>query len=115
MHQKEVFFLNRQNEKLAGVLHLPDKKTKKAAIVCHGFGSSKNALWIPKLCSMLAKSGFNALRFDFAGNGCSEGDFCESNCEKEKQDLKFAIKFMKKQCHPCCDQLLLFHCNPVFS
>lgn len=97
MQQKEVFFLNKQKEKLSGVLHLPNKKTKKAVIVCHGFGANKNSLWIPKLCHALAKEGYCALRFDFAGNGKSEGEFSESDCEKEKQDLSFAIKFMREK------------------
>lgn len=96
MHTKKVFFFNKQKERLAGVLHLPHHKTSKVVIVCHGFGSGKDELWIPKLCNALAKQGYAALRFDFSGNGQSEGKFEEANCEKEKQDLKTAIEFIKK-------------------
>ena len=88
MYTKKIYFLNKNKEKLLGILHLPDKKTKKLVIVCHGFASNKNSLWIPKLCNTLAKKGYTALRFDFSGNGQSEGKFENSNCEKEKQDLQ---------------------------
>lgn len=96
MPTKQVYFLNKQKEKLSGILHTPNNKTKKAVIVCHGFGSNKDALWMPKLCDTLAKAGYCALRFDFSGNGASEGKFADADCEKEKQDLSYAIKFLQK-------------------
>ena len=92
---KKIFFKNNVHETLAGVLHLPKKKTKKAIIVCHGFASTKDALWIPELCTALAEQGYAALRFDFSGNGASEGTFSESNCDKEQNDLTAALTFLK--------------------
>lgn len=97
MREKEVFFLNETKEKLSGVLHLPDKKTATAVITCHGFASNKDSLWMPKLCNSLAQEGYAALRFDFSGNGTSEGKFEDADCEKEKKDLNSAIKFMHKK------------------
>jgi len=97
MQTKKVFFTNQQKETLSGVLHLPHKETTKAVIVCHGFGSTKDALWIPKLCDTLAKQSYAALRFDFSGNGASEGSFSDADCEKEQQDLASALAFLKKQ------------------
>lgn len=97
MHTQKVYFLNKQKEKLSAIIHQPSKKTNKLAIICHGFASNKNALWIPKLCNTLAKKGITALRFDFSGNGQSEGKFENSNCEKEKQDLHAIITKLSKK------------------
>ena len=53
--------------------------------------SSKDRNFVPRLCGALAESGVNAFRFDFSGNGQSEGEFKESTYTKEINDLKSVV------------------------
>lgn len=56
-------------------------------VLCHGVTANKDRAWATTLARELAAAGFANLRFSFAGNGESEGDFRESTISKEVQDL----------------------------
>lgn len=97
--EENISFENGLGEKLAGILHLPSAQTKKALILCHGFGSSKDFALIWHIADAAAQQGISALRFDFSGCGASEGSFSESTYTKQMGDLKSAIEMMKKRGH----------------
>jgi uncharacterized protein len=92
--EKEVCFKNSSKEKLIGYLHNPKKKTSKGIILAHCFTCSRHAKVMRKLCDYLAENGFLILRFDFSGNGESEGKFEEATYSKEIKDMHSAIEYM---------------------
>ena len=108
---------NSYGEKLAGVIHpVRDKPPHAAAaapiagrisngvnwpthregemmaIVCHGFTRHKDKNWITAGCARIAAEvGIPAARFDFSGNGESEGEFAKASYIKEAKDLRSVI------------------------
>lgn len=95
--EESVFFPNHINEKLAGFLHHPDRTSATGIVLAHCFTCSKHQRIIRKTCDFLAKSGFLVLRFDFSGNGESEGKFEDSSYSKEMKDLANAISFIESK------------------
>lgn len=95
MSTNKVTFLNKNKEKLVGIL---EGSGKKGVIFLHGFTGNKDE-WgrFGKISEKLAQDGFLVLRFDFSGNGESDGIFEESHFEKQTTDALSAIAFMKKQ------------------
>jgi alpha/beta superfamily hydrolase len=91
--------LNKEKEKLAGILH--KSSGKRLVIVCHGHTGNKDRPVPKSICQVLQKTGWNAFRFDFSGNGKSQGRFEDSTFSKEAQDLRSVIDhFHKKGCGP---------------
>ena len=86
---KKIFIKNKSGEKLAGILHEAD--SDKLVIVCHGRLTTKDDYFLPELCEAISCIGINAFRFDFAGNGESEGKFEDSTITKAIEDLKCAV------------------------
>ncbi|KAI9123241.1 hypothetical protein K1719_006130 [Acacia pycnantha] len=84
-NQKKVVIANKHGEKLVGILH--ESGTTDIVILCHGFGSSKETDLIANLAAALENAGISSFRFDFAGNGESEGSFEYGNYWREVEDL----------------------------
>ncbi|XP_028751606.1 uncharacterized protein LOC114711385 [Neltuma alba] len=84
-HQKKVVVANKHGEKLMGILH--ESGTTDIVILCHGFRSSKETEAIANLAAALENAGISSFRFDFAGNGESEGSFQYGNYWGEVEDL----------------------------
>ncbi len=95
--QEEISFKNSKGQKLIGVLRMPAKKTDKAVIICHGFTGNKDEKHLVALADVLQKAGFAAFRFDFTGNGESEGEFYESKISQEVSDVTSAINLLKNK------------------
>ena len=89
---KSFNIFNKDNEGLTGIFHQVNDR-KDLVIVCHGFNESKEKDLIKKFCEALNKEGFNAFRFDFSGNGESEGSFENSCFTKEADDLNAVVEF----------------------
>ena len=64
-------------------------------ILCHGFASSRNSFHFPAIAKQLAQHSVSSLRFDFSGNGDSEGQFEYSNYEMEAQDIRAAVQYLR--------------------
>jgi len=92
---EKIFIKNSKGEKLVGISH--ESKSNKLIIVCHGRVCTKDEHFYPELCQELAKAGFNAFRFDFSGNGESEGKFEDSTITKEIEDIKSVVDYFKKE------------------
>ncbi|KVH93964.1 hypothetical protein Ccrd_003970 [Cynara cardunculus var. scolymus] len=73
VHQHKIVIRNNHGEKLVGLLH--EAGSTEIVILCHGFQSTKDSNTVVNLVSALEKEGISAFRFDFAGNGESEGSF----------------------------------------
>lgn len=56
-------------------------------LIGHGVTANKDRPWARALADALAVAGLSSLRFSFAGNGASEGDFADATITKEVEDL----------------------------
>ena len=86
---------NKQKEKLSGVLH--EAPGKKLIIVCHGHTGNKDRPVPKAICEALQKAGWNAFRFDFSGNGESEGRFEDSSFTKCARDLGAVVDHFSRE------------------
>ncbi len=82
---------NPQGEKLDYSFHDGGGGAKALVIIGHGVTGNKDRPWDVALGEALATAGVHALRFSFAGNGDSEGDFRECTVSKEVGDLGAVI------------------------
>jgi putative redox protein len=89
--EQPIHFHNHQEEKLAGTLHLPDGIKGGGVVFGHCFTCSRHTRIIRLICSDLAAAGFIALRFDFSGNGQSEGDFAASTYSKQIAEIQKSV------------------------
>lgn len=78
---------NSQGEKLDYAFHGDAHDLSRIVLIGHGVTGDKDRPWAVALAEALAAEGINALRFSFAGNGNSEGDFRDSTISKEVNDL----------------------------
>lgn len=92
MH-KVINFKNSKGLNLVGWL---DKKSKDSVIILsHGLTDDKSSHGrYDKLAKAIAKKGLSVFRFDFSGFG--QSDDTNSTIKKQIDDLKCAIKAMKK-------------------
>lgn len=88
--QQKITIPNNFGEKLVGVLH--ETGSVEIVILCHGFRSTKEQDVMVNVAVALEKEGITAFRFDFAGNGESEGSFQYGNYWREAEDLRAVIQ-----------------------
>lgn len=93
--QEKIVITNSYGEKLVGVLH--EAGSKDIVVLCHGFRSSKESKTIMGLTNALTSEKISVFRFDFSGNGKSEGTFQYGNYCKEVDDLHDVIQHFKDQ------------------
>ncbi|GIL56891.1 hypothetical protein Vafri_12179 [Volvox africanus] len=86
-------FSNSHGERLAA--KFVDAGSQDIFIFCHGYASSKDGFLFPRLAEELASRGRSSLRFDFSGNGESEGTFSFGNYFREVEDLRAAVEFAR--------------------
>ncbi|XP_022856758.1 uncharacterized protein LOC111377856 isoform X3 [Olea europaea var. sylvestris] len=89
--QRKMAILNKHNERLVGVLH--ETESTEIVVLCHGFQSSKEFNIMINIASALEYQGISAFRFDFAGNGESEGSLQFGNEFREAEDLRAVIEY----------------------
>lgn len=97
MEERPVFFTN-EGQRLAGMLHIPDKTPAPVVIFCHGFTGHRieaHRLFV-HAAREFCRRGFLALRFDFRGSGESEGLFQSMTVSGEVSDLRAAITWVEK-------------------
>lgn len=94
--QEKIKIFNRNGQKLAAILHTPEKETDKIIIISHSFKADKEydtigANFSQKVC----EQGYAVLRFDCYGSGDSDGEFKDSSLYSQVDDLKDVIKFVE--------------------
>jgi exosortase A-associated hydrolase 2 len=94
------FFFPNGNYRLFGVLHEAKEPSKKEGFVfCAPFAEEK--LWAHRVfvnfARDLAQRGYTVLRFDYMGNGDSEGNFEESSLETMLSDTRCAIRTLREK------------------
>lgn len=75
MNETPHCFTDRAGHKVAATLTVPSSPTDRAVVLCHGFLSNKNSSTNKALTRLLTEQGIATLRFDFFGQGESEGPF----------------------------------------
>ncbi|XP_028089926.1 uncharacterized protein LOC114290252 isoform X1 [Camellia sinensis] len=88
--QQKITIPNKFGEKLVGILH--ETGSVEIVILCHGFRSTKERDIMVNVVVALEKEGITAFRFDFAGNGESEGSFQFGYYWREAKDLRAIIQ-----------------------
>ena len=78
---------NSAGEKLDYSFHQGDADSRDIVVIGHGVTGNKDRPFVLALAEGLASSGINALRFSFAGNGDSGGQFVDATISKEVEDL----------------------------
>lgn len=73
--EEALTFKDRYGHCTAGILTAPKAATDRAALLCHGFLSNKNSTTNKTLTRALTEQGIAAFRFDFFGQGESDGPF----------------------------------------
>ncbi|CAN4128388.1 unnamed protein product [Withania somnifera] len=76
---------------------LHETNSLELVIICHGFKSSKDRIPMVNLASAFEKEGISAFRFDFAGNGESEGSFQYGNYRREADDLRAIVEHFHEE------------------
>lgn len=92
--KEQIHFDNQWGEKLAGTLHRPKTSLGKGVVLGHCFTCSRHTGILRQLAEDLSRQGFLALRFDFSGNGQSEGIFAHSTYSKQISEMKTAVEFL---------------------
>jgi len=87
---------NSKGQNLAADIDLPRGKTH-CVIMCHGFTSNKDDHFFPELAAAIKRKGVAALRFDFTGNGSSEGTFAEGTFSQQVADVRAVVDYLAKQ------------------
>src|SRR3989454_8833275 len=73
--EEALTFTDPAGHKVAGILATSEEKTDRIAVLCHGFLSNKNSKTNQALTALLPPQGIGTFRFDFFGQGESEGPF----------------------------------------
>jgi exosortase A-associated hydrolase 2 len=100
MMTETPFFFGDNGGRLFGVLHEPASVPSGIPFVlCHAFGEEK--LWAHRVfvtfARSLARRGHVVLRFDYLGNGDSEGDFADWSLAQGLANIGLAIDEVKKR------------------
>ncbi|OEL31733.1 hypothetical protein BAE44_0007248 [Dichanthelium oligosanthes] len=93
--EQRVVVANKHGENLVGVLH--HAGSNKVVVLCHGFVACKDDSIMIDLAAALTKQGISAFRFDFSGNGESEGEFQYGNYRKEADDLHSVVSYLYQE------------------
>lgn len=95
--REHVEFIN-EDAKIFGVVHKPIGEEKAPAVLfCHGLAGHRigtHRMYV-SLSENLSRVGIVSLRFDFRGQGDSEGNFAEMTLEGEVSDALEALNYLK--------------------
>jgi len=93
--ETDINFLNHLGERLFGTQHQPDAPSEYGVVLGHCFTCTRHTGILREAGARLAAAGFHVLRFDFSGNGQSEGVFIETSYSKYITEMEAAANFLK--------------------
>lgn len=95
--EERFSFLDPQSHRVAAILTVPDGGTDRIAILCHGFLSSKTSSTNNALTRMLIDHGIATFRFDFFGQGESEGPFEQVTTSLAVEQAQKSVDLMRER------------------
>jgi putative redox protein len=95
--ETKIQFTNDRGENLVGNLHTPDRTIRYGIVLGHCFTCSRHTGILRQICQDLTLAGAAALRFDFSGNGQSEGRFEQSTYSQQISEMKTAIAYLQAE------------------
>lgn len=99
--EKPQFFTNRQGVRLFGVLHLPTTMAQRSFGVVYCAPLFEEKLWSHRIAVNFARFlcaiGIPVLRFDYFGDGESEGLFEDASVRSRVCDIEDAAEFLRSQ------------------
>ena len=81
----------------------------RVAIIVHGFQGSKDSSLHRMFADTLCHDGFTVIRFDFNGQGGSDGEFKDMTVPKEMDDLRCVYRWVRKRFDYALDYTLIGH------
>src|ERR1700687_4864853 len=93
--EQALTFTDSAGHKIAGILARPERKTDRVALFCHGFLSNKNSSTNRALTEILVPQGIATFRFDFFGQGESDGPFDRITVATAVQQALAALALVK--------------------
>jgi uncharacterized protein len=93
--EKRVVLRDPEGNKIAGILSEPHPGKGRAAIICHGFTSSKDGRSSVAVSKVFEELGIATLRLDFFGHGKSGGRFEEITVSHAVDDIFSAICYLE--------------------
>ncbi len=97
MKKQKIEFVGSGNDKLAGLLELPEGKPSAFALFAHCFTCGKDIASASRISRALVAKGYAVMRFDFTGLGGSDGDFENTNFSSNVEDLVAAAKYLESE------------------
>jgi pimeloyl-ACP methyl ester carboxylesterase len=82
---------------LAAVIHYPETKTERLAILCPGFLDTKDYTHLVKLAEELTERGYTVVRFDPTGTWESDGDISDYTTTQYLADVKNILEYMLRE------------------
>jgi len=96
MKEKKVEFYNNKNQRLVGLLSLPENKKPPIAIIIHGFKGTKEYYpFANNSIKPLTDNDIAVLRIDCRGSGESDLEFKDMTIKSESEDVLTAIDYVK--------------------
>ncbi len=95
--ETDVTFKNHLGEKLFGTYRQPGVTSNKGIVLGHCFTCTRHTGILRDTATRLADAGFHVLRFDFSGNGQSEGVFLETSYSKYVTEMGVAADFLRSR------------------
>lgn len=95
--EERFTFLDPHGHRVAAILTIPNNGTDMIAILCHGFLSSKTSSTNNALTRMLIAHGIATFRFDFFGQGESEGPFDRITTRLAVDQAHRAVELMREK------------------
>lgn len=92
---RQIRFANEFSETLAGTLHLPEGPFRFGVVLGHCFTCSRHTRVLSAIAGQLSEAGLAAIRFDFSGNGQSEGDFSRTTMSRFVSEMNSAADQLK--------------------
>ncbi len=90
-----------EGQKVAVVLHLPERRPVPCVVACHGLGASKDSDKYLLLGREFPRRNLALCRFDFRGCGESDGSYADSTVAGRISDLQAVLELLAS--HPSLD------------
>ena len=93
--ERRVEFCNGRGEKLVGTL--VEAPTAKTVVLCHGYSDNRDTAILQAFAQRIDEIPLSSFRFDFSGNGESEGTFEYGNYWEEVEDIRSAVEYLRTE------------------